>query len=977
MIALGIGIGFIIGALMTGWSGGIAGALVGFVVTLAWRSRAQARERGAARAQVRAATYASAPAGTTTRGDASDIAQRLAAIEHRLAALERNAGWAVAPVASDLAVPVIPTGPLSTNDSAAFGSAAAALRAGLPTSPPEASSRPDLMGAEPESASVAGAVRTAGFMREPDGTLAPPPGARPVASDAVAASTAVPVAVATSANPLWAWFTGANTLTRIGVVVLFFGVAFLLKYFAELVTIPIAVKLSGVAVVGAVLIGFGARLARTRPGYGLSLEGAGAGILYLTTFAAFRLYDVLPALPAFAALVAIAALTVFLAVRADSQPLAGLAIAGGFLAPFLVATSAGEPVMLFGYFAVLNAAIFAIAWVRAWRGLNVIGFVFTFVLGVYWGERYYRPGHFQAVEPFLALFFLFYVAIAILYAKRDALHPKAPVDALLVFGVPLVAFVLQANLVYDTEYGVAWSAIFAAAVYGVLALALLRRPEPGLALLARAFVVLAIIFATVAIPFAADPRWTTAWWALEGAGVYWIGCRQRQVVARALALVVQGGAAVMFVVHGLDGGGRLFLNATFLGTSVIAIAALVTAFLADRYRDSLVASERVLSPLMVLWGVCWWYGGGALEIDRALPGREVANAFLAYATGSVALALPLRRLLRWPRLAWFGAALLPVMALVAISDWDRMRTTLQAYGVIVWPLAWLTHWWFLRAADDLRAADETAAAARLRVTGVLARVHVASAIALVAWVGWEGSEWVGRTFPAGTVWMACAAAWPAIAYLAAATRRIEYRGWPFAEYHDAYAVSAATTIAALLAVWFAIVNIISPGGTMPLPFVPLANALDLTLIAALAALLAWARFRLRLPERALYAWFGAALFLLVNAIVFRTIHQWLDVPWRLHSLLASKPLQAALTLTWTATALPLMVLANRRLIRPLWMVGAGLLAIVVVKLFVVDLGALSGLPRVVAFLGVGLLLLVIGYVAPLPTSAGDAGETQR
>ena len=76
---------------------------------------------------------------------------------------------------------------------------------------------------------------------------------------------------------------------------------------------------------------------------------------------------------------------------------------------------------------------------------------------------------------------------------------------------------------------------------------------------------------------------------------------------------------------------------------------------------------------------------------------------------------------------------------------------------------------------------------------------------------------------------------------------------------------------------------------------------------------------------------------------------------------------------WTGTALPLMLVATRRSIRPLWMVGAALLAVVVGKLFVVDLSALSGLPRVVAFLGVGVLLLLIGYLAPLPpaTRAGD------
>ena len=73
-----------------------------------------------------------------------------------------------------------------------------------------------------------------------------------------------------------------------------------------------------------------------------------------------------PRLPTIALLVAVSAATVWLAVRNDSQPLAGLAIAGGFLAPMLVAIG-GEPVQLFGYFAVLNGAIFALAWARAWR----------------------------------------------------------------------------------------------------------------------------------------------------------------------------------------------------------------------------------------------------------------------------------------------------------------------------------------------------------------------------------------------------------------------------------------------------------------------------------------------------------------------------------------------------------------------------------------------------------------------------------
>lgn len=925
MIVLGIVIGFIVGALALGWAGGIAGAFTGFIVALAWRSRSQAKARGGYVPPFKSAkTSPAAPM-------AAPIEERLASIERRLAALE--AGTRI-----EASSPVVV--------------------------PPEPA---------PEPMPVAqDAFVPSGFARTPEGTLEPVASMREelaaplsqvsVEVPAPAPRVVLPPPPPPAPNPVWAWFTTGNVLTRIGVVALFFGIGFLLKYLAEIVTIPIELKLFAVAVVGAVLVLLGARLAGTRPGYGLSLEGAGAGVLYLTTFAAFRLYDVMPATPAFVLLIAIAALTVWMAVREDSQPLAALAIAGGFLAPFLVSTSPGQPALLFGYFLVLNAAILALALVRAWRALNVLGFVFTFALGLFWGDNYYEPEHFATVEPFLVVFFAFYVAIAILYAKRGALVAKAPVDAILVFGVPLVGLALQAAIVRDTRYGVAWSALAMAAVYAVLWLALHKRPEPGLSLLSRAFFVLAVILATVAIPFAADPQWTSAWWALESAAVYWIGCRQKQGIARAFALLLQVGAALAFAGGDFASGERLFLNATFLGSILVALAGLATACVAERHRDDISKIERSLIPFLMLWGMLWWYGAGANELARELPRATQGNAILGYVVGSVAAALLLRGPLRWPQLAWFGAGLLPVMAVVALLDWDRQRSTLVAYGWAVWPLAWIVHWRLLRAADGLR----TTAARPERIAAILRFAHAASAIAVVAWIAWEMSEWVGRLFPVGTVWVACAAALPAIAYLLLVNAWRTSPVWPMTEYGDAYARTAGTAITALLGVWFYIINVISPGSAAPLPYAPIVNPLDLTLILALTAMFVWAQRTQHVAERTLYAWFGVALFLFVNAIVFRTVHQWLGVPWRASALIASKPLQAALTLTWTATALPLMLLATRRAIRPLWMTGAALLAVVVVKLFALDLGALAGLPRVVAFLGVGVLLLVIGYLAPLP-----------
>src|SRR5499425_2977092 len=251
--------------------------------------------------------------------------------------------------------------------------------------------------------------------------------------------------------PIWRWLTGGNTVVRVGIVVLFFGVAFLLKYASERFDLPIELRLAGVAAGALVLLVLGWRLREQRPGYALSLQGGGIGILYLVIFTAFRLYHLLSPVQAFALLVAVAALSAVIAVAQDALSLAVLGVSGGFLAPILASTGGGSHVMLFSYYVMLNLGIVGIAWYKAWRPLNVLGFVFTFSIGTLWGSRFYHPALFASTEPFLVIFFLLYLAIPILFARQQARalaslgarQVRNYVDGTLVFGTPLVAFGLQ------------------------------------------------------------------------------------------------------------------------------------------------------------------------------------------------------------------------------------------------------------------------------------------------------------------------------------------------------------------------------------------------------------------------------------------------------------------------------------------------------------------------------------------------------
>ncbi|WP_455384397.1 DUF2339 domain-containing protein, partial [Acidihalobacter prosperus] len=250
-----------------------------------------------------------------------------------------------------------------------------------------------------------------------------------------------------SAGIAYRFLTEGNVVAKIGVIVLFFGLAFLLKYAADRDLFPIEARLVLVGAGGIVLLGLGWLLRRRHTAYALVLQGGGIGIVYLTLYAAFRLYGLLPATPAFVLMLAVVAGAAALAVLQDARSLAALGIVGGFLAPVLAGTDSGRHTELFTYYLLLDLGILIVAWRKAWRELNLLGFMFTFVIGTAWGVLRYKPALFATTEPFLLAFFLVFLVTAVLFAHRRAQGHRDYVQSTLVFGPPLVGFGLQASLV--------------------------------------------------------------------------------------------------------------------------------------------------------------------------------------------------------------------------------------------------------------------------------------------------------------------------------------------------------------------------------------------------------------------------------------------------------------------------------------------------------------------------------------------------
>jgi uncharacterized membrane protein len=810
----------------------------------------------------------------------------------------------------------------------------------------------------------------------------PPPAASPPASPFVSPQTALeelrgderPLAQRSSAAPLGKsdtpilnavreFFTGGNSLVRAGVVVLFFGVAFLLRYVAEHSRIPIEFRLAGVAVAAIALLALGWSLRRSRPGYALALQGGAVGILYLVIFAALRLYALMPASAAFALLAAVAALSATLAVLQNSMAFALLAVTGGFLAPILASNGQGSHVVLFSYYAVLNAAIVAIAWFKAWRTLNLAGFVFTFVIGTGWGVLRYRTEDFATTEPFLILFFLIYVAVAVLFTLRQAANLRGYVDGTLVFGLPIVAFGLQSALLRDHRLGLAYSAVAVSAMYLAIAWLLHRGHREERRVLTEAFVALGVAFLTLAVPLALDSRWNAATWALEGSALIWIGCRQQRRLARAFGALLTIAAGCVAAQDFEFAHGQLVLElGGYLSVLTLSAASVFSARTLNVHRQRLEEYEYALASVLFLWGLCWWSVGGMGEMAQFVPHPYMAAAVLSFAalTALLSSEIFMRTQLGIARVT--ALFLLPAMALFAADAVGSVQHPFAQGGWISWPIAVAVFYVLARRHEG-------------EPGGGLARgLHVGSAWLLCAVVSWEAAWAVNAGVHGSGSWRAAAWAMGAGIALVSMPRLVTRVHWPFRVHREGYLFTAGVGYAVYLGLWSLTTNLALRGDADPLPYLPLLNPLDIAQALVLVVIVRYWRFLravhlkafAELDPRLLPSCLAGLVFIWGNGVLLRTLHQWGGVAFSLESFAASTLTQTALSIFWAILSLTAMLVAARKSMRVLWLAGAALLAVVVAKLFLVDLSRIGSIERIVSFVGVGLLMLIVGYLSPLP-----------
>ena len=758
------------------------------------------------------------------------------------------------------------------------------------------------------------------------------------------------------------FFTGGNLLVKSGIIILFFGVSFLVKYAAQHGMFPIELRLACCALGGAALLATGWRLRLRRPEYSLTLQGGGIGVLYLTCYAAFRLYHLIPDVPAFVLLFALSLLCGALAVIQDSRTLALFGISGGFLAPLLASTGQGSHLFVFGYYVVLNAGIIGIAWFKSWRSLNLAGFIFTFLISATWGAEYYRPAYFSSTEPFLILFFLMYVGVALLFALRQPPELKGYLDGTIIFGTPVVSFALQALLVADYRYGLAWSALAAGLFYIVLSLVVARQRE--LAQLADAFRAFGIIFLTLTVPLACDGRWTAAAWALEGAAIAWVGIRQDRPIARTFGYLLQACAGIAFSCEIARPAGPLpVLNIFYLGCLLISLAGLWTSYSLYRESENVDPWEYILSQLLIAWGLFWWLGGGLYEIERHVSASYLEGIQLVFISVTCLICHLLERRLSWQPMTWPALAIVP--ALWCFSFLALSAHPLENGCWLAWPVAFALLYHILYLRDE-------------EMPEILPFLHAGALWLFAVLASWELCWQILKLTDSDGSWLTIGSGIVPVIILFSLVRWGDLLTWPVGRHLRTYLWLAAVPLAVWSWIWCIFANITDRGEPFGMVWLPLLNPLDLAVLLCLAALLFWYRRVQELPTKWSEAVQGAevsaayevTVFIWLNAILVRGLHHWGGIPFDAVSMFHSRLAQTSFAVFWSLLALCAMILATRHAMRALWIAGAGLLGAVVVKLFLIDLAGHGSIERIVSFVAVGLLLLAIGWWSPVPPRAG-------
>jgi uncharacterized membrane protein len=369
---------------------------------------------------------------------------------------------------------------------------------------------------------------------------------------------------------------GTRVLSKIGVVLLLVGVAWFLKWAFDNRWIGPMGRVAAGLLVGAGVILWSERFRRQQlAGFSYALKAVGSGVLYLSLWASFQLYHLVPAWAAFAAMVGVTAWNAVMAWSQDAQLLAGYALLGAYLTPLLLNTGGDHEVFLFSYLLLVAAILLALLRVKPWSALMLGALAATTGLFVAWYVKFFAASAGWTAQSsrtaVLALLLWAVFAVAPLLVRESGSVVATVLEPLGagLFGALTIYSVLADSGGREWEWiaAVAFAAIYFAMAWGVR---VWHEARMGRAVVVH--VVLSMAFVTTAITLKATGRGITLGWLVEAVALLLVGFRMRSAAARWMGLALLGATLTKtfaWDMRDLDTGYRVV---SYLGLGVVVMA---------------------------------------------------------------------------------------------------------------------------------------------------------------------------------------------------------------------------------------------------------------------------------------------------------------------------------------------------------------------------------------------------------------------
>jgi len=504
---------------------------------------------------------------------------------------------------------------------------------------------------------------------------------------------------------------GSHWLNRIGIAAVLIGVSFFLNYAFENNWIGPAGRIAIGLMAGIAVVLWSERF-RSR-GYSVfsySLKAVGIGALYLSLWASFQVYHLMPSGVVFACMLMVTAATCAMALSQNAEILAVFAITGGFSTPVLLSTGVNREFALFSYVLVLDMGILALVFFKPWRRLLLLGFLGTLILYCGWYAEFYSRSQFQPTLIFATFFFAIFAIAPLLMLRQE--HGSGVMPLALAFANAVTYFLQAYTMIADISVtAMAWFSLLLAAVY-----LLLNRFRPRTSdqqaeqKLRLMHLALAVGLITVAIPIRLEAHWITIGWFVEAAILLWLADRIKSDLLNifALAALVLGVGRLLFwdnfesvqlifnmrmAVYGVAVAvlGFVAYNAskrdddpakTIAAVAVVAMNALalvaLTHEISDYYSQQMVAIHSRPGS----WSVLDWGRAHSVEIARNFT---YSALWMAY--GAMLMVIGFWRgsaFVRWQALLLIAATIIKVFVLDT-SQLDRIYRILSfvALGVLL------------------------------------------------------------------------------------------------------------------------------------------------------------------------------------------------------------------------------------------------------------------------------------------------------